>query len=836
MKFKKILSVLLCMCFAQSAAFAADGGTALFTERFNSYVGSLTERVAPSGWSIADYSGTYGTDFSVTDVTSALDDTKAVRLAASGTVGKVSLRKNFSSPFGQSTVVTEQNVCVGNGGRKKNIEFNNSSASGATFTKAVVFDADGVIKLNNGKINTDIRYESDKWYTVTLLSENESGKVYISVFIDGLAVAERFEITSPTGNIGGVRYSLTVGTSDDSMCVDNVRLYVPGDTELAHLRETEAEYGTVNETEFPEPQPSDSYTVTANGTAVFAEKFADISYADFDWQKNISVTVTANEPVSSYNISPHSFGIEAAVSGNSITFTLDRPRKLSVSINGGERLFIFAMQKKDYSAYTSGENVINVIQSGADAQGKVINTAVLQECLDRAAATNGGGVVYFPSGKYLTGVLRVGSNTTIYLEKGAVLMAASVRRGFKPPFYTRSGNTLGTMGLLFFDEANNSKLTGRGTVDGNGSYLRGRYDITLRDVLAYKSTNLTVEDVILRNSAAWNSHIMFGDEIAFKHTRIINDPSVPNTDGIDPDSTVDMLIENVFSYCSDDSVAVKTSSGYYDADLPTVSRNIVVRRGVFITLKSSLKVGTESCADIRDITFEDNDIVESIRPLAIMTGDGGNVKNALYTNNRVESILPSTRYKGIKDICEFSVSNRDMSGSISDVTVKKLSVEENADASIPYSYIIYGASEESGVNNVTFSDVTIGGAACSGLDFAQRYTKTDYSKNITYRLSDGGDGCTVRVLGNASYDGETVSALIENETGAEVVPMCIAAAFDDSGSLIKAGMSRVRLCAYGEKQISVALGVDRDRAAVVRLFFFNDMSSIAPLGKSVTIN
>jgi hypothetical protein len=58
------------------------------------------------------------------------------------------------------------------------------------------------------------------------------------------------------------------------------------------------------------------------------------SLAYFDFKGEVEVSVTSKESVESARVRPSSYGIEPVVEGNTLTFTLDRPRNLSVEVNG----------------------------------------------------------------------------------------------------------------------------------------------------------------------------------------------------------------------------------------------------------------------------------------------------------------------------------------------------------------------------------------------------------------------------------------------------------------------------------------------------------------------
>ena len=58
---------------------------------------------------------------------------------------------------------------------------------------------------------------------------------------------------------------------------------------------------------------------------------------------------------------------------------------------------------------------------GADDCGNKLNTELINETIAELSS-KGGGTLYFPSGTYLTGPIKLKSNITIELEAGAILL------------------------------------------------------------------------------------------------------------------------------------------------------------------------------------------------------------------------------------------------------------------------------------------------------------------------------------------------------------------------------------------------------------------------------
>ncbi len=89
-----------------------------------------------------------------------------------------------------------------------------------------------------------------------------------------------------------------------------------------------------------------------------------------------------------------------------------------------KKRFIFILCGLFLCAGTIAATDYNVLQLGVVGDGKTLNTQSLQSAID-ALHAKGGGQLYFPAGRYLTGSLQLKSNVTLYLEKEAMLLGST---------------------------------------------------------------------------------------------------------------------------------------------------------------------------------------------------------------------------------------------------------------------------------------------------------------------------------------------------------------------------------------------------------------------------
>ena len=467
---------------------------------------------------------------------------------------------------------------------------------------------------------------------------------------------------------------------------------------------------------FPNPlraERSADFHVTAGGRDVFVETFKDVAIAHFSFLGEISVSVRATRSIRKVDISPHAARIVATQTNDTLTFQLTQPRHVVVEIDG-RRLFIFADPIDAAAPKLGQKGVRSVLDFGVDRTGGELDTARLQQAIDEVAAVRG--TLLVPPGVYLTGTLSLKSNLTLHLAAGALLLGSPnrddypVASGFQesdkkndPANHTNQGEGFSNSQLLAIENATNVRLAGHGVIDGRGSIVRdqGKPANLLR---IRNSSHVTVEGVTLRNSAAWNTHILYSTHVTFRGVKVVNDRAVSNSDGIDPDSAQDVLIENCFLYAGDDAFAIKTTN---NSRLLRNAERITVRGCVILTKKSALKLGTETQAEAqRDIAFTDNDIVEADRAMSLYCSDGARFERIRFERNRVERFFPDRKQRAI----EFWVRHRNgmQAGSIRDVLIADTTIEVD----FPNPSLIEGFNADHGVSGVRFVNYRVAGRVC----------------------------------------------------------------------------------------------------------------------------
>ena len=266
-------------------------------------------------------------------------------------------------------------------------------------------------------------------------------------------------------------------------------------------------------------------------------------------------------------------------------------------------------------ASTLGQQYV-VTDYGVSNDSTIVQTQQLQAVIDKAAS-EGGGVVVIPRGTFLSGSLFFKPGTHLHIAEGGKLKGSDRIANFKIIKTRIEGETCDYFAALInADHVDGFTITGNGTIDGNGYHyweefwIRRKWNrkCTNKDAqrprLVYisNSSNVTVQDVRIMNSAFWTNHIYNSDHVRYLDCFIYAPTSgmkAPSSDAIDIDKCHDILINGCFMNVNDDAVVLKGGKGTY-ADTMSVNgpvERVLVQNCHYGTVHSMLTLGSESLHD-----------------------------------------------------------------------------------------------------------------------------------------------------------------------------------------------------------------------------------------------
>ena len=458
------------------------------------------------------------------------------------------------------------------------------------------------------------------------------------------------------------------------------------------------------------------FSLTGNKKPLEVVAFMHYHYTSFDIAGTTELILKSDSAIQSVEISPISRGIKSIIDGNQVRFKLDKPGYVMVRINETEKFFVFAEEPEKVPS----ENALNILSFGVDNSGLKTQTELIQKAMDEAAKS--GKTLLFPKGTYTSGQLRPKSNTHFHLVRGAVLQS-----DVSSAAQYLSEDKIKTRKFIYIKDAGNVKISGYGAINGNGAQMREKFgdDARMRLVMAVNSKNLTIEGVMLQDPGSWNTQILFCQDVLIHHVKLMNNIELSNTDGFDPDASKRLQITDCFAYCSDDNVAIKTTNnGDYLGDV----EDITVRGNVFLTKKSSLKVGTETRGvNMRNILFEDNDVLESDRGMALYDSDGASFENISFINNRFERNYPDA-----KQACfyfQINLRNPDSKpGQMKNILIKDCVFY----TAFPKPSKVEGLDNTHGIENLTIENLHIDGKKVKSIQEG-RIEVNEFVRNINIK-------------------------------------------------------------------------------------------------------
>ena len=275
-------------------------------------------------------------------------------------------------------------------------------------------------------------------------------------------------------------------------------------------------------------------------------------------------------------------------------------------------------------------------------------TTSIQAAIDRAHA-QGGGIVRLLPGIHSSGTLHLRSGLTLEILPGATLKALADPAAFvaiKSSVISRM-DTVPWKAFLHADGQSNIRVCGGGTIDGSGDEACFQDGVENSPARPYgmhfiACHNIAVENITLKNSAFWMQRYFSCDGVRLNGLIVWNHAN-KNNDGIDIDSSRNVLVSDCRIDASDDGICIKSEG-------EAIAANIAVTNCIVATHASALKLGTGSVGGFENITFSNMVLRRStstvmkhpsglwggLTGIDVCTVDGGPLRRVLFSNITME--------------------------------------------------------------------------------------------------------------------------------------------------------------------------------------------------------
>jgi polygalacturonase len=300
----------------------------------------------------------------------------------------------------------------------------------------------------------------------------------------------------------------------------------------------------------------------------------------------------------------------------------------------------------------------NIRDYGAVGNGSTKDTAAFAKAVE-AASQAGGGTIYVPPGRYLSGAITLRANMTLEIDAGATILGSGDPADYPLRDSAFPDGRKEYSSLIYAEDAENVTIRGRGTIDGQGQYwwrrmgwptrLKVPRDQRTPDELAQlallangrpqliklvRSKLVTVEQLHLINSPSWTIHPQLCEFVRIDGVTIQNPVPSPNTDGINPESCRNVQIMNSRIDVGDDCVTLKSGTDEAGRKMGRPDENITIANCVMLHGHGGVTIGSEMSGGVRNVAvsnciFQGTDVGIRVKS---QRGRGGIVEGLSVAN------------------------------------------------------------------------------------------------------------------------------------------------------------------------------------------------------------
>jgi polygalacturonase len=250
------------------------------------------------------------------------------------------------------------------------------------------------------------------------------------------------------------------------------------------------------------------------------------------------------------------------------------------------------------AATPSSRHVYDPTDYGAKPDGKTLCTAAIQKAIDECSA-QGGGTVRLSGGRFLSGTVFMKSKVTLEIAEGSTLLGSKDLKDYPltRPDYRSYTDNYTERSVIYGEELTDIAIKGKGAFDGQGESFEITRSFKLRPygIRLVRCTNVTVEDLKMRNSAMWMQHYLACDGVTIRNITVLSHSNA-NNDGLDIDSCQKVLVEGCVIDSGDDAICLKSTS-------PRACEDVTIRNCTVASQGNAIKCGTESVGGFKNVTI-----------------------------------------------------------------------------------------------------------------------------------------------------------------------------------------------------------------------------------------
>jgi polygalacturonase len=344
-----------------------------------------------------------------------------------------------------------------------------------------------------------------------------------------------------------------------------------------------------------------------------------------------------------------------------------------------------------------------------------------------------GAKITVPAGCYfIDGPIHLVNNVCIELKKGARLKFSSKPASYLPVVLTSWEGTFlyNYSPYIYGYQLENISIIGEGIIDGNAKDSISKWvevqepdqmltrkmnheNVPIKDrifgsghflrpqlIQLFECKNILIEGVTIINSPFWCVHLLKSNNVIIRG--VSYNAQNKNNDGIDPEYSKNILIENINFNNGDDNIAIKAGRDHEGRATSIPSENIIIRNCRFRGLHGVV-IGSEMSAGVRNVFVEN-------------CGYSGYCKRGLYLKSNpdrggfiTDIYFNNVQFGQVED-CFFITSyyhgeGKGFSTDIHDIYIDSVSCKKASNAGI----IVQGYPQNK-VKDIYFSNIVIDSA------------------------------------------------------------------------------------------------------------------------------
>jgi polygalacturonase len=312
---------------------------------------------------------------------------------------------------------------------------------------------------------------------------------------------------------------------------------------------------------------------------------------------------------------------------------------------------------------------------GAEPSNIEKNANAIEAAIDKAHK-KGGGKVIIPEGEWLTKKIHFKSNVNLHLEEGATLLFSDNPEDYLPAVHTtwEGLECYNYSPLIYAYECENIAITGSGELKAEmGTWQKwfgrpaphmnslkwlyheaAQYKPVENRVMTNDSSNLRphfiqfnrcenilLEGVTITHSPFWTIHPYLSKNIVIRNVNVLAHGH--NNDGVDPEMSQNILIEDCVFDQGDDAIAIKSGRNQDAWRLNTPTKNLVMRNCTVKNGHQLVAIGSELSGGVENVFIDNCEVLDGAKMyhlIYIKTNErrGGYVKNIHVSNIKAGSI------------------------------------------------------------------------------------------------------------------------------------------------------------------------------------------------------